>query len=301
MSTRLPLEYMGARIPLRTQGLAGSFDTFHPFPKLPVELRLKIWGYALPDPRVVEIVWCGEGEIEKWWHWWAVTASRHQPSGLLRANWESRDKFLKHYAPFCRYSSSELESNDVEPVKHALDCADSPHPICYVNFDLDTVYIGAPAEEDLCVSTEAFTCLLALNGVTKLRFLAWEFAEWNCTCSATDEVFDALSELKRLQSVIVGVSDLDFYDLKTNAKGTEMKKPLKSTVTFVTSSDKWDKDSRTAKKMANRAMHWLEAEQATDPERICPQLLVMKVLRGGKSLKTEKPRKKVPKRIGPSE
>jgi hypothetical protein len=30
-------------------------DTFHPFPKLPIEMRLKIWGFALPGPRMVEV------------------------------------------------------------------------------------------------------------------------------------------------------------------------------------------------------------------------------------------------------
>jgi hypothetical protein len=30
---------------------------FEPFPRLPAELRLKIWSYFLPGPRLVEVVW----------------------------------------------------------------------------------------------------------------------------------------------------------------------------------------------------------------------------------------------------
>ncbi|KAF8860144.1 hypothetical protein BDZ45DRAFT_741750 [Acephala macrosclerotiorum] len=34
-----------------------TLDEFTLFPKLPIELRLKIWNEALPGPRVVEILW----------------------------------------------------------------------------------------------------------------------------------------------------------------------------------------------------------------------------------------------------
>jgi hypothetical protein len=34
-----------------------TFDTFNPFPELATELRLKTWGYAAAEPKVVEIVW----------------------------------------------------------------------------------------------------------------------------------------------------------------------------------------------------------------------------------------------------
>ena len=32
---------------------ADEFDEFTPFPKLPMELQLKIWKLAIPGPRVV--------------------------------------------------------------------------------------------------------------------------------------------------------------------------------------------------------------------------------------------------------
>jgi hypothetical protein len=39
-------------------------DTFHLFPKLPIELRLQIWSLA-PDARVVEVIFCGT--YEEWY------------------------------------------------------------------------------------------------------------------------------------------------------------------------------------------------------------------------------------------
>ncbi|KAF8854084.1 hypothetical protein BDZ45DRAFT_693695 [Acephala macrosclerotiorum] len=35
-------------VQLKTKDKAMNFTTFHPFPRLPIELRLKIWKYALP-------------------------------------------------------------------------------------------------------------------------------------------------------------------------------------------------------------------------------------------------------------
>jgi 2EXR family len=32
------------------------YPTFHPFPRLPLELRLKIWSHLLPAPRIVDII-----------------------------------------------------------------------------------------------------------------------------------------------------------------------------------------------------------------------------------------------------
>lgn len=34
----------------------GSERTFHHFTRLPLELRIKIWSYALPDPKIVDII-----------------------------------------------------------------------------------------------------------------------------------------------------------------------------------------------------------------------------------------------------
>ena len=31
------------------------YDTFHPFPKLPIEPRLKAWEEAMPSPQIVEL------------------------------------------------------------------------------------------------------------------------------------------------------------------------------------------------------------------------------------------------------
>jgi hypothetical protein len=66
-------------------------DTFTLFPKLPPELRIKVWGFALPEPRVVEI----DGwRIDKWPY--ISKRSRKAPS-LLQVNAESRSLAMISY------------------------------------------------------------------------------------------------------------------------------------------------------------------------------------------------------------
>ncbi|KAL2064635.1 hypothetical protein VTL71DRAFT_3772 [Oculimacula yallundae] len=70
-------------------------DSFTLFPWLPIELRLKVWEHALPGPRVIEIDWQQPSGI-----WVCRHESQTKPSGLLRANRESREKFLRVYSEF---------------------------------------------------------------------------------------------------------------------------------------------------------------------------------------------------------
>ncbi|KAH9208086.1 hypothetical protein DL95DRAFT_395552, partial [Leptodontidium sp. 2 PMI_412] len=49
--------------PVRSaSSIDAPLEVFILFPKLPAELRCKVWFYALPDPRVVEIDWIWDTE-----------------------------------------------------------------------------------------------------------------------------------------------------------------------------------------------------------------------------------------------
>lgn len=134
--------------------------TFHPFPRLPTELRLKIWGFTTPSPRVLEIVWSGHSK------WATVPQSRPEPYHALRANKEAHDNFLKNWHPFCLQKPEDGTS-------------DPKLPTTYINPSLDTVYIGAVSRNESCFSPQAINALLLLPGIERLQNLACEIVEWN--------------------------------------------------------------------------------------------------------------------------
>lgn len=81
-----------------------STSVFHPFPRLPQELRLDIWQKALPDPRIIELrfMYLNDQNITDWRDWhcptqeW-VASSTSLSRSLFRANKEAREVFLKAY------------------------------------------------------------------------------------------------------------------------------------------------------------------------------------------------------------
>lgn len=100
---------------------ATSHDQFHPFPRLPLELRLQIWNLALPGPRVVQVIEAKKRHMltrQASYHW---TSNSPSPI-LLRVCKESREEALRTYtAAFGR------NENDGR---------------VYVDFDKDTVFFG---------------------------------------------------------------------------------------------------------------------------------------------------------------
>lgn len=83
--------------------------------------------------------------------WFSPILSTNGTNGLIRANFESRETFLKQYIPACRQahpgtgrSLSEDGTDDTVrdeacTVSHKLDSG----PLVYINFDKDTVFFGA--------------------------------------------------------------------------------------------------------------------------------------------------------------
>ena len=75
---------------------------FHAFSHLPIELRLKIWSFALSDTRRVVYIECEKGTQLGNTRYVKSFASTSQVPVLMRVNRESRYEALAIYRPFFR-------------------------------------------------------------------------------------------------------------------------------------------------------------------------------------------------------
>jgi len=76
-----------------------ALKSFHPFPRLPIELRLKIWHAALPSRVVEPDIDCDSGLIFGEHNRKSQTDRRRIPS-IFAGNSESRNYCLEQYIPF---------------------------------------------------------------------------------------------------------------------------------------------------------------------------------------------------------
>lgn len=118
---------------------------------------------ALPAPRVVEIKWAHD--LDGWY----CPRGTQTPSGLMRANKESRDVFFKTYTPCARQWVSRYAENFSEP---SVD----GYPFNYIDVCNDTLYFGSntalgmhPPRESLVRLNE----LIELSNLGRLRSLAF--------------------------------------------------------------------------------------------------------------------------------
>jgi hypothetical protein len=141
-----------------------SPDTFHFFPKLAPELRLKIWNDALPDSRTVEVEVCGgSGNMCEWW---ASAESKQTPCGLLLVSKESRYVYLKHWLPLFRYVPLNVKfCKDLDQTFKLINVSDSRFPLCYFNLKIDMLYLG-------CYNSNEFFNNRIAFGMVPLKSLA---------------------------------------------------------------------------------------------------------------------------------
>lgn len=99
---------------------------FRNFRKLPIELRLKIWGMVVDVPRVIRAEWELAGYGKSCYHLFGGPVP-----GVLGANHESRNEALRKYT----LVKNRLQST--KPLKGEKAKAGA----VYVNFDVDTLYI----------------------------------------------------------------------------------------------------------------------------------------------------------------
>jgi hypothetical protein len=153
-----------------------ALKTFHPFPRLPVELRFQIWCEAIQDeyPKVFEISWtdrCGEP------FWFCPLEHAPNPSPFLRANKETRQVYLENslplfpcisfeqtkiYPPFSRTRASL--PNQLSAFIHKFN------PLRF-NPNVDTIYMRQQSNKGLYEKIHNLEYLLSHPNLQYVRFL----------------------------------------------------------------------------------------------------------------------------------
>jgi hypothetical protein len=185
------------------------------FPRLPIELRLKIWKYALPGPRVVEIEW-----NPKTRQWFCPFESQSESSSLSRTYRESREVYHKTYlrlAKVSRVHTQSIVSDATDPFHES-----SQHITSYFDSTIDILYIGTCSSEDLCVTFESFQVLAASPWVQKVRLLVIEYQQWSESRQSSDTgvkmQHQILSLLPNLTAIILVLGDINYESLLSNAE-----------------------------------------------------------------------------------
>ena len=161
-----------------TQANAKCLEFFALFPRLPTELRLKIWRQTLPGPRIVEIP---SVNIHRRSGWSPVLAGPI----ALQINHESRQETLSFYK-LC-FSSPNRTS-----------------PGTYINFTVDTVFMarntfGMGAIDDFLAP------ILAQFG-DKIQRLALDQQIWS-----REDALEALSALPKLKWLAITCQHVRAY------------------------------------------------------------------------------------------
>ena len=151
----------------------------------------------MPGPRVVEISWSGKHGV-----WFCPKESRHEPSGLLRANKESRAEYLRKWSQLLPYKSSQLARDDAYRGNHPHLCmmhntyginttfesdkwlsalnqrSRDLGPVAYFNPELDTIYVGLDThlQDDVLLEKSVIDQLSRLSCLGRLRLFACEYS-----------------------------------------------------------------------------------------------------------------------------
>jgi hypothetical protein len=175
------------------------------FPKLPTELRLKIWKHALPGPRIVEIEWNPDTT-----QWFSPFESQSERSSLSHTNRESREIFHQIYLPLVKVFRVVIQSivSDATDPFHET----SQHTTSYFDPTIDILYIGPCSSEDFCVTLKSFKVLAASPWMQKVRLLGIEYREWRDSGEVNDFCIEmrhkVLSLLPNLTEIILVLGDI---------------------------------------------------------------------------------------------
>ena len=237
-----------------TSDILVTLDKFTLFPKLPAEMRCKIWFHSLPAPRVVEIDLVFQGK------WACRSESQGDPSGLLRANKESRAEFLKHYSPFLEIVIPvDLEGEDLYIGLSPYHLANGS--VSYIDTKIDSLYISANHyTEYLSITRESMNDLVSMDSLHSLETLICEYCEVKDTLVDDEEGQSPNKFLPNLQTVLVSTGDITFDHLENQS----MERPP-GEITFERPGD------GTIQSIDEGALLWLRIEEAKklflDPAR----------------------------------
>jgi hypothetical protein len=99
-------------------------SVFHPFPRLPQELRLEIWEQALPSPRIIDLRYkCLNMDNFEWETQWVANCTPVSQS-LKYVNKEAREVFYQAYKTMAvLYENDKWSSTAMTEVDYGRDTA----------------------------------------------------------------------------------------------------------------------------------------------------------------------------------
>ncbi|KUJ24280.1 uncharacterized protein LY89DRAFT_16914 [Mollisia scopiformis] len=188
-------------------------SSFHPFSRLPLELRLRIWSFALPAPQLASLVAYTEEESlrktpfdnpggpQKWIYMYferCSTLSVKKPHPLLQANHESRSLVLSHHHLLPYTPDSEVllltKTNETVPSPrnngpHLLeprkllalnkDLIDSQtKPFTLFNPHQDVLFLADPRRQIHCSSLSVVVRWLHPPLLSSIRILGLSYYTW---------------------------------------------------------------------------------------------------------------------------
>jgi hypothetical protein len=124
-----------------------ALEEFTPFPKLPIELRLRIWKFTLPGPRILEVAYCEAGSDSDMPEKFGVAT---RPPVALRVCRESRREASRFYT--LSFGSENWASK------------------IYFDFSIDTLYLNCLTIGQDGVDIERF--LREAEGIENVRTIA---------------------------------------------------------------------------------------------------------------------------------
>ncbi|KAK8113567.1 hypothetical protein PG984_014093 [Apiospora sp. TS-2023a] len=127
---------MESQLVLSTPATEG--DTFHPFLRLPIELRIKIWELLIPETKG-RLVWVREPG-------WVMMERAKFPSILLSACHESRCIYLQRFPMGLEVSKRALHTDYWGHSWHA-NFSWYDKGLVYLNPDHDVLMLGQPWEQ----------------------------------------------------------------------------------------------------------------------------------------------------------
>ncbi|KUJ07119.1 uncharacterized protein LY89DRAFT_678087 [Mollisia scopiformis] len=176
-------------------------NTFHKFPKLSLELRWMVWGFALPEAQVVEIEWSSRTQS-----WFCPTESAHKPNSFLETCKESREYYLRDWIPLATDFGSDSPHHSLMRSHLA---ANIKFPVVYFNPSIDTIYAHSNSGRLPDAAVEAFPLIFGLRHLAIVRLMALRITMdihrgWRqIGRSALDNLTKMTRELKDLDTVTI--------------------------------------------------------------------------------------------------
>jgi hypothetical protein len=158
---------------LGVTGFPQNLETFTLFPKLLIELRLKIWGHAASQARTLHLTttWDFQNREKR-----GIEGDNKVPA-ILHACSEARQEGLKHYTACTKRCESGANGLNIHPTRgHVSELILCPDKKVYVNFGVDRFLRDFEVEYD---DNYLEDFQLEQKDLAKIQHLdiAWEIAD----------------------------------------------------------------------------------------------------------------------------